>query len=139
MKRFSVLAVCLALSGCVSMSAWVRHPETGRVVDAENGQPIANARVSTQEGEFLAMTGPDGVFKVPAKKGKVTVFLLAANDIVERTVLVVSADNYEVLTYALPFGFVVRGDAEPVAGQVGDIKIKRIPNHSPEPMPSAVR
>jgi hypothetical protein len=135
MKHLAAIALILALSACVSVSAWVRSPAKGRVVDAESGLPITSAKLKTEDGESLGVTGPDGTFSVPAKRGKTTVFLLAANDIVERTVLVISADGYETLRHALPLGHVVSDDAEPASRPVGDIKLMKAPNKSPEATP----
>jgi hypothetical protein len=133
MKTFALVALALALSGCVSVSAWVRPAFGGRVVDANSEQPISGAQLSSQGGEILGRTGADGAFAIPAKKGKILICLLGATDtLAERVVLNVDAPGYDTLHFAPPNTWAVT-DPKPVPLSLGILKLIKTPNHVPDP------
>ncbi len=117
----------LATAGCISVPAWVRAPVQGRLVDQDSGAPIHGATIASPGGELLGASEDSGAFRIPAKHGKATIFLLGANDIFERTSLIFTAPGYEPLQHTLPLGRVSRGDQEPRARDAGDLNMKKAP------------
>ena len=119
------LMFVLSTAGCVSVPAWVRAPVQGRLVDQDSGAPVLGGTIATPDGELLGVSESSGTFRIPAKRGKATIFLLGANDIFERTSLIFTAPGYEPLQHTLPLGRVSRGDHEPRARDAGELKMKK--------------
>ena len=125
--RLLIFLVLLSVPGCVSVPAWVRAPVQGRLVDQDSGAPVLGATIASPDGELLGVSEGSGAFRIPAKRGEATIFLLGANDIFECTSLIFTAPGYEPLHHTLPLGRVSRGDQEPRARDAGDLKMKKAP------------
>ena len=100
----SVIAVCLALSGCVPMRVTDVSAVSGTVLDSRTKKPISDADVHCGEHpEQQAKTDALGAFAVPPHKTWALV-LLGGDYLSSNCTLIVEAAGYSQSTKRVPFG-----------------------------------